>query len=58
MGMVDAPSYTWRGPLTDEEMVELVLSRGGHAEAGWWDRIRQYSLGSLIARDDLLRCRV
>ena len=40
----------WRGPLTDEEMVELVHSHGGRAEDGWWDRIRPHSLGWVTAR--------
>jgi ribosomal protein S18 acetylase RimI-like enzyme len=50
-------SYAWRGPLTDAEMVDLVDSHGGRSEAGWWDRIRPYSLGWVSARsrpDDLL----
>ena len=49
-GMVAAPSYAWRGPLTDEEMVDLVRSHDGYAEAGWWDRIREHSLGWVTAR--------
>ncbi len=48
--MVEAPSYMWRGPLTDEEMVDLVRSHGGHAVAGWWHRIREHSLGWVTAR--------
>ena len=44
-------SYEWRGELTDAEMVDLVLSHGGDAAAGWWDRIRPYSLGWVTARD-------
>ena len=43
-------SYAWRGPLTDAEMVDLVDSHGGRSEAGWWDRIRPYSLGWVSAR--------
>lgn len=42
---------TWRGPVTDRELVELVVSHGGHAVAGWWDRIRPHSLGWVAARD-------
>lgn len=42
--------YAWRGPLTDDEMVELVRSHGGRPEVGWWDRIRPYSLGWVTAR--------
>lgn len=40
----------WRGPLTDEEMVELVASHGGEPVPGWWDRIRPHSLGWVTAR--------
>jgi len=50
MGMDEAPSYMWRGPLTDEEMVELIRSYGGSPGAGWWDRIRPHSLGWVSAR--------
>jgi ribosomal protein S18 acetylase RimI-like enzyme len=42
--------YGWRGPLTDGELVELVESHGGRAEAGWWDRVRAHSLGWVTAR--------
>ena len=43
-------SYEWRGALSDDEMVDLVRSHGGHAAAGWWDRIRPHSLGWVTAR--------
>ncbi len=43
-------SYSWRGPITDDEMVDLVQSHGGRAEAGWWDRVRPHSLGWISAR--------
>ena len=51
-GMRDAPEVVlaWRGPLTDDEMVELVASHGGAPVAGWWDRIRPHSLGWVTAR--------
>ncbi len=42
--------FAWRGDLTDSEMVELVLSHGGNAAHGWWDRIRPHSLGWVTAR--------
>jgi ribosomal protein S18 acetylase RimI-like enzyme len=45
-------SFEWRGDLSDAEMVDLVDSHGGRAEAGWWDRIRPHSLGWVVARDD------
>jgi ribosomal protein S18 acetylase RimI-like enzyme len=41
---------TWRGPLTDAELVELVDSHGGRSAAGWWDQIRPHSLGWVSAR--------
>jgi GNAT superfamily N-acetyltransferase len=44
-------TYRWRGPLTDAEMVDLVRSHGGRAQEGWWDRIREHSLGWVVARD-------
>jgi ribosomal protein S18 acetylase RimI-like enzyme len=31
-------------------MVELVRSHGGTAAAGWWDRVREQSLGWVVAR--------
>jgi ribosomal protein S18 acetylase RimI-like enzyme len=31
-------------------MVELVRAHGGRAVEGWWDRIRPYSLGWVVAR--------
>ncbi|MEU5980119.1 GNAT family N-acetyltransferase [Streptomyces sp. NPDC047315] len=43
---------TWRAAITDEEMVDLVRSHGGRAEAGWWDRIREHSLGWVGARGE------
>lgn len=42
--------YRWRGELTDDEIVELTRSHGGNAEAGWWDRVREHSLGWTTAR--------
>jgi ribosomal protein S18 acetylase RimI-like enzyme len=41
----------WRGPLTDDEMVDLVKSHGGRPVPGWWDRIRPHSFGWVTARD-------
>lgn len=49
--VMDAISYAWRGPLGDDEMVDLVLSHGGHAVRGWWSKIQNYSLGWVTARD-------
>ena len=48
--MSDGLTYEWRGPITDDEMVDLVTSHGGRAEAGWWDRVRAHSLGWVSAR--------
>ena len=41
----------WRGPLTDDEMVDLVTSYGASAAPGWWDQIRPHSFGWVTARD-------
>ncbi len=43
-------TYTWRGQLTDDEMVELVDSHGGHSARGWWDQIQPHSLGWVSVR--------
>ncbi len=48
--MSDELVYAWRGSITDDEMVELVVSHCGRPEAGWWDRIRPHSLGWVTAR--------
>lgn len=48
--MSDELHYAWRGPVTDDEMVELVRAHGGRAVPGWWDRIRGNSLGWVTAR--------
>jgi ribosomal protein S18 acetylase RimI-like enzyme len=48
--MADAISFAWRGPVTDDEMVDLVRSHGGAAVPGWWDLIRPHSLGWIAAR--------
>jgi GNAT superfamily N-acetyltransferase len=42
--------FTWRAPLDDEELFELVVSHGGKPERGWWDRISPHSLGWVTAR--------
>jgi GNAT superfamily N-acetyltransferase len=46
----DGIVVVWRGPLDDDEMVELTVSHGGRPEHGWWDRIRPHSLGWVTAR--------
>ena len=43
-------AFAWRGPLTDDELFDLVVSHGGRPERGWWDRIRRHSLGWVTAR--------
>lgn len=50
----DRISYAWREPVTDVEMVELVVSHGGRAVPGWWEQIRGHSLGWVSARKDTL----
>ena len=44
-------TYTWRGEISDAEMVDLVSSHGGTAAAGWWPRVLEQSLGWVSARD-------
>ena len=51
MGDNSPIELTWRGPVTDAEMVELVESHGGEAVPGWWDRVSPHSLGWVAARD-------
>jgi GNAT superfamily N-acetyltransferase len=46
----DEVEYSWRGRISDQEMVELVESHGGRPVVGWWDRIRPRSLGWVTAR--------
>ncbi|MEU6000329.1 GNAT family N-acetyltransferase [Streptomyces sp. NPDC047197] len=46
-----AIDYTWRAPITDEELTDLVRSHGGNAVAGWWNKIQKHSLGWVAARD-------
>ena len=48
--MDDGTTFTWRDQVSDDELVELVLSHGGQAVTGWWDRIRPHSLGWVTAR--------
>lgn len=48
--MSDDLICAWRGPLTDDEVVELVGSHGGRPVVGWWDGIRPHSLGWVTAR--------
>jgi hypothetical protein len=46
----DGVILRWRGSLSDDEMVDLVISHGGTPAPGWWDRIRPHSLGWVTAR--------
>lgn len=46
----DGVVLRWRGPLTDDELFDLVASHGGTPVPGWWDRIRPHSLGWVTAR--------
>jgi len=48
--VIEGTSYTWRRPVTDHEMVDLVRSHDGKAVPGWWDQIRPHSLGWVTAR--------
>ncbi|MFF1695892.1 GNAT family N-acetyltransferase [Streptomyces sp. NPDC058257] len=49
--MSGAISYAWRDPISDEELVDLARSHGGDAVAGWWNRVKEHSLGWVGARD-------
>jgi len=49
-GSEDEAVLAWRDPVTDEEMVDLVVSHGGNPERGWWDKVRPHSLGWATAR--------
>jgi ribosomal protein S18 acetylase RimI-like enzyme len=44
--------FAWRGELGDDELVKLTRSHGGSAEAGWWDRVREHSLGWVTVRHE------
>jgi GNAT superfamily N-acetyltransferase len=49
--VTDVPlEYVWRGEITDDELVSLTNSYGGNAQAGWWDRVRPFSLGWVTGR--------
>lgn len=43
-------TFAWRSPVSDEEMVGLIVSSGGRPVAGWWDQIKPFSLGWVTAR--------
>nr|WP_239020617.1 hypothetical protein [Nakamurella antarctica] len=40
----------WRAPVSDGEVGELTRSHGGSPKAGWWDQVREHSLGWVTAR--------
>jgi GNAT superfamily N-acetyltransferase len=46
----DEVVLNWRGTVSDAEIVDLTESHGGSPEPGWWDRIRDHSLGWVTAR--------
>lgn len=50
--VIEAPhlKIEWRAPVSDSELVELTRTHGGDPEAGWWDRVREHSLGWVTAR--------
>ena len=50
--MSDEVSYSWREPIPDYEIVELVESHGGQGVPGLWDSVDPHSLGWITARDD------
>lgn len=42
----------WRRLVTDAELDELTASHDGSTEPGWWDRVRDHSLGWVTARTE------
>lgn len=42
----------WRAPVSDGELGELTRSHGGTPEAGWWNHVREHSLGWVTARTE------
>jgi GNAT superfamily N-acetyltransferase len=49
VGVSDGVAYCWCGPLADAEMVGLVRAHGGRDVPGWWDQVREHSLGWVTA---------
>ena len=41
--------FACRGEVAEDELVALTRSRGGAAQAGWWNRIRPHGLGWVTA---------
>ncbi len=48
----DGIALRWRGPLSEDELLDLVASHGGTPTEGWWPRIRRHSLGWATARTE------
>lgn len=48
--MLDDVVCSWRAPIADDEIVELVDSHGGRSERGWWAKVWPHSLGWVTAR--------
>jgi GNAT superfamily N-acetyltransferase len=48
--MNDDATLSWRGDVSDAELVELIDSHGGNSVPGWWNQIRPHSLGWVSAR--------
>lgn len=46
----DEVVLAWRLPVSDEEIADLTESHGGAPVPGWWDRVRDHSLGWVTAR--------
>jgi hypothetical protein len=44
-------TYSWREPVADNEMINLVESHGGTRSVGWWSRVSAWSLGWVSARN-------
>jgi hypothetical protein len=50
-GVAEEITYSWREPVADDEMINLVESHGGIPTVGWWSRVSAWSLGWVSARN-------
>ena len=44
-GVAEVIIYSWREPVGDDEMIDLVESHGGTPSVGWWSKVSSRSLG-------------
>jgi hypothetical protein len=50
-GVAEEITYSWREPVADDEMINLVESHGGTPTVWWWSRVSAWSLGWVSARN-------